>query len=357
VRPNLNDLYWRGARQILLGQLQAEWEKRGYLRGGNTGLLDEGVFTGKCPRLTFLRQQALLTEFPNLSRELMFESGHFSEDAWTAVLLAAQQESLVVKREAEIPIRWETANGTAVSGRPDTVLVQDGANVLGVEYKLVCSLWTAKSVLCGQPKPMHIMQAGHYSWQLQMLNWDLWYTSRVDWAVPEDEWMESKFPKQGTPGGACMEFKTTKRRKDGKNHKAGDTTVVPKKILPFRQGFFLRWNDKEELEYAPHNDMSVGFVASIVTPTRIRDYYEFVSTMQEDKKLGGRPVNMDCVGSAGGYDICSYCEMQKICGATEKDGFTAFVAAAQERHVIILQHLRKEFGIIFNDEEGYKLET
>lgn len=343
MRNLIETLYWQGLRVKLVAELNAERNKRGCLRGGNSGLLDDGVFTGKCPRLSYLRSKGLLTETPDPSRDLMFAAGHTSEDSWDAVLSQAHSlDGYKFFREEEVPIQWTTSNGMLVTGRPDSVLgTAEGKFIHGIEHKLASSIWTAIDVLSMKPKMMHLVQAGHYSWQMGCLPWTLYYTSRVDWHPPE--WKAAALPKCGEDGSDCIQYAPRSKK--------------PKKILPFRRGFTLRWNDNGELEFLPDWASDGEWQVSIVTAERIKNYYEFVSRMETDKVLGSRPTNYTATGEEGGFNICSYCDLEELCTKIEgsKDEFGAFMEGAVLADKHVKESLLRDFGIAYSEESGYML--
>ena len=133
---------------------KAEAEKVGRLRAGNSGLYirEADQMIGSCPRKTRLRMDGINSDqFEDLgTKPLMFQAGLANEDQWDKVLEAGwvQGRGGTLKREEEIGIKWETRSGISVTGRPDIVLCDSEENpVMGIELKMVCSLWTARDVL------------------------------------------------------------------------------------------------------------------------------------------------------------------------------------------------------------------
>lgn len=310
----------QGLRNLVDAHAKEESTKVGTLRAGNTGaLLEDGSILGKCARLTYLRYKGIQVEAADYSRELMFAAGRTNEDSWIQVLKAADP-SLEMKAEEEIPVKWETANGIAVTGRPDLVLFKEGKPDLGIELKLAASVWTAKDVgINMKPKMLHLLQAAHYSWQLDV-PFELWYTSRVDWPIVG--WMVKQFPKQGEFGSHLLQYS-----------EKGD----PKKILPFAQGYSLRWNKKDKLEWRPlvmhASQVSMEDIPWMDTPISkegIKNYYELVSSIDSTRQLPPRPVNLESTGEAGAYSICDYCPLKETCTKEEGKGFDTWVAAVQK---------------------------
>lgn len=276
-----------------------ETDKLGTLRAGNSGLLSDGVFTGACPRLAYLRSKGIEVENKD-SRFWMFEGGRNNEESWTTLLKASWSGE--IKREEEIPIEWQLSNGTKVTGRPDIVLVDKGTPIVGMELKRVSSVWTATKVLSGDPKCAHLIQLAHYSWRLST-PFELWYTSDVDWSL--DGFAKKKAPKHGSPGSEFLEWSVSK-----------DGEAYPKKILPFVQGFDTRWNEFGELEY--RRGEAEEWEVSIIKIDRLIAFYEFVSTMESKQLLGDKPVALTPSGNEDTYKPCDYCPLKALCKSETK---------------------------------------
>lgn len=305
TKSRVLELFDEGVRLSVQEHAEQESKKVGILRAGNTGIAafnEKGLMEvgGKCHRQTMLRLLGIASEDADYSKELMFDSGRGNEDLWYSVLSRSYKEGIIL-REEEVPIQWQTKNGTPVSGRPDLVLCDQAKQpVLGLELKLLCSFWTTRSVLKGEPKTMHIMQAAHYSWKLGV-PFELWYTSRVDWPVMG--WAAKHLPKEGEPGSEHIEF-----------NEKGEA----RKIVPFKLGFILT-QDKEGFIHYSVVGRASNPVKSIVSIPRIEEYYEYVSTMVERKDLGPRPQNLTAIGEEVSWSFCSYCPLQSICDTHESD--------------------------------------
>ena len=304
-KSKILELFDEGVRLSVQEHAEQEKTKVGLLRAGNTGIAalnDKGEMEvgGKCHRQTMLRLLGITSEDSDYSKELMFDSGRGNEDLWYSVLSRSYKDGVIL-REEEIPIQWQTSNGTPVSGRPDLVLCDpDKKPVLGLELKLLCSFWTTRAILLGEPKTMHIMQAAHYAWKLGV-PFELWYTSRVDWPVMG--WAAKHLPKQGEPGSENISF-----------NEKGEA----RKIVPFKLGFFLTQDTDGFIHYSVIGREGEP-VKSIVSIPRIQDYYEYVSTMVKRKDLGQRPQNLTATGEKVSWSFCSYCPLQSICDAHESD--------------------------------------
>lgn len=312
------DLVKQGIQHIQDEHAASEVTKRGILRAGNTGLLlPDGSVVGKCARQTYLRLDGIEAGEDDASREFMFAAGRTNEDSWVDLFLRAGIPQDGIRREEEIPISWKTRSGRTVSGRPDIVLGETRQGtfvpIKGIELKLVSSLWTARDVAIKQePKAMHLMQAAHYSWKLGDLPFELWYTSRADFAI--NGWAQKNFPKQDQPGARYCQY----------NDKG-----EPLKTISFIVGYELDWN-KGVLEYRSLTTPGGKWTTTIVTKKAIEEYFELIDSMTQSDILPPRPVNLSASGEKGGYSICSYCPLQQVCDKKESQGKAAWVKAVQE---------------------------
>lgn len=313
---NIDRLYAAGISRLADQHDLKEADKKGILRAGNTGvLLSGGKIAGPCARQTLLRFEGMRYEEIEDSKRLMFDAGLSNEDIWVASLkeglAAAGDTTTVIRREEEIPIRWVTPSGVTVTGRPDIVLgeMQGDAFIpkLGLELKLVSSVWTARDTgVMLEPKFAHLLQAGHYSWQLGV-PFELWYTNRAEFAVGSG-WEQRTFPAQKDLLTNVLEFGQSK----------GKITV--KKVLQFRQGYAIEWTGKGQLKYRPLlEEKELPWTFTPITKEGIVNYYEAVVSQKADKKLAARPVTLKADGSPGTFSICDYCPLKKICDSTEKD--------------------------------------
>lgn len=316
LKPTL-ELVKQGIQHLQEEHAAGEIKKLGILRAGSTGLLlPNGSVVGKCARQTYLRLEGIEAGEDDASREFMFAAGRTNEDSWVDLFLRAGIAKEDIRREEEVPISWKTRSGRIVSGRPDIVLGEQRGGewtpIKGVELKLVSSLWTARDVAIKQePKAMHLMQAAHYSWKLGDLPFELWYTSRADFAI--NGWAQKQFPQQGQKGARYCQY----------NEKG-----EPLKTIPFIVGYELAWN-KGVLEYRCLTDKG-DWVQTIVTKQAISDYFELVDEMTRSDSLPPRPANLSATGEKGGYSICSYCPLQQVCDKKEAQGKTQWVEAVKE---------------------------
>jgi hypothetical protein len=294
----IQKLFEQGTAALVAAHAEQEKTKVGILRAGNTGIITaDGGVAGKCARLTYLRYKGIQVEEADHSRELMFAAGRSNEDSWLEVLRAADP-TLVIKREEEIPIRWETASGVPVTGRPDIVIGHEKDGVFvpenGIELKQASSLWTVRDVgIMMKPKMLHLMQAAHYSWQVGV-PFELWYTSRADFAVMG--WAQKNFPRPGEPGSDRCEY-----------NEKGEI----KKVLPFVKGYELDLTQKGQLRYRPVGDGPWTY--TVITRDSIEGYFELIPLMDSVGVLPPAPINIEADGQKGGYSICSYCPLQATC--------------------------------------------
>ncbi|TGN99695.1 hypothetical protein PN36_35030 [Candidatus Thiomargarita nelsonii] len=288
-----------------------EQKKTGVLRAGNSSLLTaEGEFIGQCPRMTYLRYKGInVEEFP-ADRKLMFDAGRMNEEIWTEKLKRVWPPSHIV-REEETPTSWSTSNGVTVTGRPDLVLLEDGPEgptaALGLELKMVSSLWTAREVFFQrEPKLLHLIQAGHYMWQMN-IPFKLCYTLYVDMAVTG--WAGGVFPKKNQPLSEFCSYTP-----------AGKIS----KILPFEVVYDLSFDRSGKLFYQLEGSEKEK-TASLVTIDRIRDYYEFISQMDQKQRLPSPPKNLKPSGEKCSWKLCHYCSLSPVCSVFEAEKTQKYV--------------------------------
>lgn len=314
---SIADILKKGHAVLLAKEDAAEVTKVGTLRGGNSGCYTGGEVYGKCARLSLARYLGFGFGHDS-DRALMFQAGRTNEDSWFEVLSAGWDGPIL--REEEIPIVWTTSQGIKVTGRPDMVLCEwcawddpgalqwGGSYVkpqLAIELKLVSSFWTMVGVLTSkEPKVDHVVQASHYSWQLGVPV-ELWYTSRVDWAI--SGWTIKFFKVLAalisSVFGTPVEF--------------GEKG--PKKVLPFYQGFKLAVDD-DRIYYQPIGTDT--WRATALTQSGIKDYYELVGNMATNKDVGPRPSAKKVDGTVQeGWHPCEpkYCPLSATCDRHERN--------------------------------------
>lgn len=291
---NVKDLFLKGIENRIQEHDAQEKEKLNTLRGGSSGIITDHVLAGACGRLSYLRMKGIQIDKPDTNRELMFRAGRDNEEGWIDALKRAWKGPILC--EEQIPTKWVTDAGIPVTGRPDLVLcegTQDNPTpVLGLELKLVSSVWTARDVLIKDtPKINHIIQAAHYSWQLD-IPFELWYTSRADFHCGSG-WERKVFRE----GINLPEVETNEENE-------------PKKINPFICGFVLTWNARGNLEYT---SVQTGKTKeTIVSKEAIKRYYNTVASIDNTKVLPPKPVGIKADGSKS-YSQCDFCSLKPVC--------------------------------------------
>lgn len=302
----VKDLFLEGIRHRIKEHDNKEAEKVGTLRGGNSGCITaDNKLLGQCGRIAYLRAKGINPNPIEEERELMFAAGRSNEDTWLDALKRTWTGPILC--EEDIPTSWKTQIGMAVTGRPDIVLCEgENKPVLGIELKLVSSLWTARDILINDvPKMNHLVQAAHYSWQLEV-PFELWYTSRADYHIGSG-WERRVFKK-----GLGLPMMET--NDDGH----------PKKLTPFVAGFTMHW-DGDRLVYT---SVQTGrSVQTLITQTGINKYYNQVADMDVTDKLPPRPEGVKGDGSKS-YSACDYCALNSVCDKVT--GTTDFYNAAKQ---------------------------
>lgn len=299
--PSLTSLFHQGVAKGREEHKAKDAAKAGQLRAGNTGALTaNGKFLGECQRKTFIRTHLNLeADPPSPDRLIMFKLGTSNEDIWKEILTPVWDGSILC--EEDIPITWTTSKGRTVSGRPDMVLLDGAGNkVVGVEHKMVASLWTSRDVLFqGTPNLKHVLQAAHYSWQLGV-PFKLVYTQYVDQAVMG--WAQKNFPKAGQEYSEFCEY--------------NDKGEI-KKVKPFFWVYDVIV-DENSIKVLAENSVDIS-ISLPVGSKDIERYYEFVDQMPEKKVLGSRPENLDSRGEKKNYSMCDYCPIEPHCTKHERN--------------------------------------
>jgi hypothetical protein len=103
---------------------------------------------------------------------------------------------------------------------------------------------------------------------------------------------------------------------------------VIRKVLPFTQGYYLRFNENGFIEYLPVGREGESWSETIVSPERIEAYYEYVAQIGTTKNLGPRPQNLSSTGQKQNWKFCDYCPLKATCDAHESD-FDTWLEAAK----------------------------
>lgn len=322
------ELYTLGEEAIKASHAASEKEKVGGLRGGSAGILLHGdTPVGTCARKAYLRFKGIDLDDIAPNRSLMFQAGNGNEDIWEDVIsagLKASGSTLRILREEDIPVAWELANGTAVTGRPDMILLEGNTPKAGLELKLVSSLWTAKDLLVyKQPKLPHLIQAGHYLKCFQVgkfkikegdgfvqgkptadMKFEIHYTSRTDFAISGESWMQRLFK------DAPKDLLEWRENKEGH--------LNPIKVLPFRMGFEIMWSPKGQLLWR-HIGGDGKWSYTQITWDSIHGFFNEVATVDEQGVLPNRPLNIDAAGDKASWSLCDvkYCVLSATCDKHE----------------------------------------
>lgn len=301
--------------------MAGESAKLGTLRAGATGIMaSNGDIAGACQRKAHLRSLGIDFDVPTEDKIIMFELGYANEDVIFADLEATKQEGEVILREEEIPISWQTRNGTLVTGRPDIVICTSAPGsmvntpILGMELKSVHSMWTIRDLLFEKgPKLENIAQAAHYMWKLD-IPYKLIYKSYSNLGQSVSDWAARLFPKPGEPGSEYIEY----------NDKGG-----MKQIRQFEIVFDLRIDKSGRVQCKREQDTT--WTNTIVSTQDIEAYYEFVSKIAETGNLGPRPLTVDSQGNKKNWRLCDskYCVLSATCDSHEKS-YTNWLAEVRK---------------------------
>jgi hypothetical protein len=306
-----------------------EKAKLGVLRAGSTGIMsEEGEVAGACHRISLLRSKGVEVDPPTWDKHIMFELGYANEDVIVNQLKKSLPAGYKVLVEEEVPIAWETSNGTKVTGRPDIVIVNDkGESEVGIELKSVHSVWVAREVLFKkQPKLANLAQAAHYMWKLGLSDYKLFYKSysQLGQGMAGNEWIVKQFPRLGEPGSEFIEFTEVSEAQAAKGK--GPTI---KHIKQFEIVYDLKWDRNGRLQYRVEGTRSV-WTSTIITKTALESYFEFVSRMEADKNLGPLPAAVDSSGDKLNYSQCKYCPLQATCKEYSSKGYDIWMGQVLE---------------------------
>lgn len=319
-----------------------EVAKLGNLRAGSTGMMAQtGDIAGNCHRKSHLRSLGLEIEEPTEDKLIMFELGYANEDRIMEILKSSLAEDETILREEEIPIEWNTSNGTKVSGRPDIVICkkadwvitsEDAAGwsemdphrpevgtivpgaksipVLGLELKSVHSVWTAREVLFNRhPKTPNLVQAAHYMWKLN-IPYKLHYRSYSQLGQGGSDWLARMLPKPGEALSEYIDFNDKGKMKH---------------VKQFDCVYDLRFTESGRLQFKLEEEPESLYTNTIITRQDIERYFEYVSQMATNKDLGPRPMTIDPQGGKLNYTDCGYCPLQATCDTHEDKGYEVWL--------------------------------
>lgn len=300
-------LYEQGLAKLQAERASKEQQKLGNLRAGNSGVVtkDNGTIAA-CERVAYLRTRGVDTE-PGLDKQLMFAGGFGNEDDWVEKLTETWTKSGggLIKCEEDIPIQWETSNGSLVTGRPDLVLCRpDGTPKLGLELKQTASMWSSRNTNFKlEPTGSHLAQACHYMWQLN-IPFKLVYTSRVNWTVP---W---------------------KFKKDFAGKPAAEPQEDPFRVIPYIREYDL--DIKDGVLY--YETEGIERTRTVITVDGIREFYERAASIGTEKTLPPRPSDANATGGKA-YAPCKYCAFAKVCDKYEDKSFDDWFD-----HAVLISH-------------------
>lgn len=285
---------------------EKEAKALGNLRGGSSGCVTpQGEIYGTCHRKSLARLLGHQTKIEPISYQ-WFDAGFANEDAWERKFRKAMQDmgaGYNVKFEEECPVKWENDYGVAVTGRPDLMVFRDEKPILGLELKVVCAVNSAVNVYCEEkPKINNLIQAAHYS-MIHGCPFSLVYSWRSRARVPG--WAERHKEKLN-----LTYEKTFTNAKTGKSFTRREYSIDPF-VKEFRLGF-----DNDRVYYVTESGKRVD---TPLTAQGIRDYYNLISRMKDEKTLVQRISSLDLAGNQLPYDTCKYCEFSEACNQFEFD--------------------------------------
>ena len=330
---DFKEMYIKGMLE-LQRQKQDSDSKRGKVyRGGNAGVLHNGMPANSCARKLIARSEGRHEEV-SWNTQLMFDLGELNEDRWHAKLKAAG----VDVKSADDMVQASTSSGRPITGSPDSIVL--GGKYL-IEHKHISSFWTFRDkVIEGKPSLEHLAQAGFYSMHLNDIPFCVLYTASVKFSGPS--FLTNLVPKPTEPGSENFEYtyyNYTGKMKTyrGKSIKEKKKLIVPghlmgaypkdlykelganfaefKNTIPTIVQYDLRWNNNDTISYK-HNGK---WHETIVSKKTIMDFYEYTEKCENQKRLPKRPLNLDPKGEAKGFNSCDYCSLSETCDRYESD--------------------------------------
>lgn len=374
THPHPKDIYLQGQKKQEDTYEDGEQEKLGIWRGGNTGAVVDGLPTGSCPRLTYLRtvkgwqpphDETEIQEDGINSKEIMFGKGRFNEDFHVEKMNFAMPEGYKILMEEEIPVTWTMPAG-AGSGRPDIVLCDVSGDevkpVHMIEHKAVCGSGMAAKLFNSKPKLAHILQGANYACHLGLLPTSLVYTSsdyrKVSWAelvdcpapgMPHSEHIKytyfeaypTKNPasKKGWSRRVVTEEKWRSLEFDSFRDK--NNKIIPKAqadvkyIRPFMLWFDVMWIDGTvQWKWDGHDiwtdtDISIEDIYAI---------YQMSADMGKTNRLPPRPVALMADMKADKWSACGLCALSEVCNYTEKQR----IEATDEWEELVYNYFKEE---------------
>lgn len=332
---DIDALLDQGQDNLRTSHMEADAKKIGTLRGGSVGciLTDDGDMSsgydivGSCPREVVARYLGY-NELHSKSTHIMFSLGIANEDIWSDLLKAS---GVNFKREEELGLEWQI-DGVKASGRPDIVICDEEDNAqLGLELKMVASVWTARTVLFEmKPKMAHLIQAANYSYRMNV-PFELWYTSYVNLAGPD--FITKLVPKRGERHSEWIDYtlghmKVSSRNKTGKPtlhkikvfngdtdksneflaHKYGVDASGFKHVRPFRVGYELMWSKGNDSRtyLSWRSKGSTEWVNTFITQEGIDQYYQLIVDCAKNRTIPPTSTAYDAYGKKEKFKVTDY---------------------------------------------------
>lgn len=310
-------------------------ETLGILRGGNTGIYEEGEKPSHCVRKAALRSWHALEEEVGESKNLIFDNGLNSEaklvEEWQYVLEPGQR----ILTQQECATLWKTDSGVPVSGSPDLLVVDKLGNKLyGLELKNMNSVYKAGKVLKEVPGADAVAQAAHYA-HVHGIPWYLIYSSHTQFHNLEAmKWYTGGIV--DAPKYRHILDWATRKVYEGKgvNKVEVGTEVYAKSLLGFRIAFQLEWRglgDEAQvfIRFAgllpsgglAINETAGAWIGTVITWKRLKDYFEMLASCRDPKVWPPRPADLNIDGTESSFKPCdaAYCQLAHICKALDKD--------------------------------------
>lgn len=237
----------------------------GNLPVSGIGCIYNGQPIINCPRIALLKTVGVYEEM-DYTGSLTTAQGIALEDFMANLL---QKSDVSFARE--VVVKYHEGD-IQVSGRADFV-VDDS---YGIEFKTVCSVSTAKTVVLGEPKPEHVIQASIYSNHLSRPFLLMYWNSNH----------LGKFQKDN----------------------------IEYKMKPFRKYFDIIWKD---------DVLTVNGKETVVTLQGIRDFINMIDFSIKNKELPLKITGYNLQGVKEYNSSCQFCSYDHICA--NNAGYDDFV--------------------------------
>jgi hypothetical protein len=337
---NFKDLYIKGMLAKHKQKYEADMAGEKRYRGGNTGILIDGLPANSCSRKMIARSEGREEEV-DWQTQLMFDLGELNETRWHDKLKAAG----VTVESADNKVRAVTKGGIPITGSPDSIIISDGTEEYLIEHKHVSSFWTFRDVMIeNKPKLENLAQAGFYMMHLNDIPSCLLYTSSTLFSGPA--FLTNLVPKPSEKHSELFEYTYYMFTGQVRNYKQKDGSTKPikmkkkleipghlkdlypkelfntlgadfaefKNTRPGIKQFDLRWTD-DRLEY----EADGKWYYTVVTKQNIMDYFNQAEIAEKNEELPPRPLQLAANGEAKSYTACDYCSLSDVCDKYEND--------------------------------------